>query len=86
MINDHHDLPNSINSLNDIPEPMLEDDSFIVPVNCSINNFVPIYNSNSNIINWNPSLDLSRVSVSLRLINEYIDYSKEYLSFGSYVK
>ena len=80
MNNVHGELLNlSTNFLNEIPEPMLEDDSFIVPVNCSINNFVPIYNTNSNIINWNSSFDLTRISVSVRVINEHIDYSKVFL-------
>lgn len=69
----------STNFLNDIPEPMLEDDSFIVPVNCSINNFVPIYNTSSNTINWNSSFDLTRISISVRVINDHIDYSKVFM-------
>lgn len=80
MNNVQQSLPNSsTNFLNDIPEPMMEDDSYIVPVNCSINNFVPIYNTSSNIINWNSTFDLTRISVTVRVINEHIDYSKVFL-------
>ena len=76
----HEDLSNSsTNFLNDIPEPMLEDDSFIVPINCSINNFLPVFNTGLNTINWTSSFDLTRVSVSVRLINEHIDYTKVFL-------
>lgn len=80
MNNVYEDLSTpSTNFLNEIPEPMLEDDSFIVPVNCNINNFVPIFNTNSNMINWNSSFDLSRISVSVRIINDLIDYSKTFM-------
>ena len=80
MNNPHRDLLNpSTNFLNEIPEPMLEDDSFVVPVNCSINNFVPIYNTNADRINWNSSFDLTRISITVRVINDYIDYSKVFM-------
>ena len=74
-----YQLPSSnINLLNDYPEPMFESDSFIVPVNCSVNNFLPTIN-NTNTFSWNPSLDLSRISITIKVINDYIEFSKLYM-------
>lgn len=74
-----YQLPSSnINLLNDSPEPMFESDSFIVPVNCSVNNFLPINNS-SNTFNWNPSLDLTRLSITIKVVNDFIEFSKLFM-------
>lgn len=74
-----YQLPSSnISLLNDSPEPMFESDSYIVPVNCSVNNFLPVSN-NSNTFSWNPSLDLSRISITIKVINDYIEFSKLFM-------
>lgn len=78
MNSDNHQQTPTFNRnfLNNIPEPMFEDDCFIVPVNCSVNNFLPIYSSNNDILNWNPSIDLTRITLTVKVINDYLDFSK----------
>lgn len=77
MNNTPYQLPSSnINLLNDIPEPMFESDSFIIPVNCSVNNFLPVCNTSFNNFSWNPSLDLTQISITVKVINDYIEFSK----------